>query len=236
MLDTEQDQHGITMRRGVDGQVYIAVARTPHPMRQRSTLAHELAHVVFGDWSGAPQVDSTNPLERRANAFARHLLIPQEGIRQMLDGEHVGQGRAMLSAVVQRFLVSPAIAAIAMEQCAVICEETKEQWKSVSTPTLAAEFGWLDRYQSLSNASNSRRAPQRLLARAISGWMRNAVSIQTVATLRGLNATEVENELRQAGLRPVEQTSAPRWSSASDLPEVSIDMEEFDAAMNRGIE
>ncbi|MFE3544079.1 ImmA/IrrE family metallo-endopeptidase [Nocardia sp. NPDC059177] len=234
VVDTEPDQHGMTMRRGIDGPVYVAVARTPHPMRQRSTLAHELAHIVFGDWSDNPQIDSAAPVESRANAFARHLLIPQQGVRDMVAGEYVGSGRAMLSAVVQRFLVSPRIAAIALEQAGSIDAATKSQWKSISTPNLAAEFGWLDRYQSLARESDRRRPPQRLLARAISGWLQNAVSIQTIATLRGSDAGTVERELRAAGLEPAESTVAPAWAAAAELPKVAFDLSEFDADLDDG--
>lgn len=234
VLDTEADQHGMTMRRGDDGPIYIGVARTSHPMRQRSTLAHELAHVVFGDWSAELRIESGHPVESRANAFARHLLVPQRGVEEMMGGGHIGPGRAMLSAVVQRFLVSPGIAAIALEQSSCIGRATKEEWKSVSTVRLAAEFGWLDRYQALAEVSNRRRAPQRLLARAISGWLQDAVPIQAVATLRGVDAATAEQELRSVGLCPADVTTTPSWSNASELPEVTIDLGEFDADMNRG--
>lgn len=51
VLDASADSHGLTMRDPMRDRTFIGVARTPHPMRQRSTLAHELAHVVFGDWA-----------------------------------------------------------------------------------------------------------------------------------------------------------------------------------------
>jgi Zn-dependent peptidase ImmA (M78 family) len=50
VVDADADEHGMTMRDPQRGRVFIAVARTHNPMRQRSTLAHELAHVIFGDW------------------------------------------------------------------------------------------------------------------------------------------------------------------------------------------
>jgi hypothetical protein len=63
----------------------------------------------------------------------------------------------------------------------------------VTAPALAARFGWLDQYRALQAGSGRRRAPQRLLARAIQGYLENGerrtenvVSLQT-ATLRGLD-------------------------------------------------
>ena len=91
--------------------MFIGVARTPHSMRQRSTLAHELAHVVFDDQIEDLAVRGWK--ETRADAFARHLLIPLGGLEAVLDdGDHANEG--VLSAVVQRYLVSPAMAAIAL--------------------------------------------------------------------------------------------------------------------------
>lgn len=51
ILDAGPDEHGLTMRDPARDTVFIGVARTRNPMRQRSTLAHELGHVLFGDWA-----------------------------------------------------------------------------------------------------------------------------------------------------------------------------------------
>lgn len=53
MLDVHAAEHGMVMRDPRCGSTTIAVAKTPHPMRQRSTLAHELAHALFGE-AGQP--------------------------------------------------------------------------------------------------------------------------------------------------------------------------------------
>ena len=84
-------EHGMAMRDPKFGTTIIAVAKTPHPMRQRSTLAHELAHVLFED-AGRPvsttvNWSASNEVEERARAFARHLLIPQQGLPQTLSAD-----------------------------------------------------------------------------------------------------------------------------------------------------
>ncbi|MFF0532469.1 ImmA/IrrE family metallo-endopeptidase [Nocardia amikacinitolerans] len=230
VLDTEVDQHGMTMRRGDGGRVYIAVAKTPHPMRQRSTLAHELGHVVFDDWATHPRVDSRDPIESRANAFARHLLVPVEGVRNLVAHQHFGSELSMLSTVVQRFLVSPQLAAIALEQAGYISTAAKHEFMNETAPRLAARFGWSDQYQAMQLESDRRRAPQRLLARAISGWLQNVVSIQTIALLRGLDIATVQRELTDAGLAPVAVT--PAWSSGAVPPKVDIDLAALDADLS----
>jgi Zn-dependent peptidase ImmA (M78 family) len=106
--------------------VFIGVARTRNPMRQRSTLAHELGHVLFEDWVDSDMGDwsDRSPAEIRADAFARHLLVPVDGLRSS-SGLAPRLACQLLSAVVQRFLVSPKIAAIAMQQAGYIDEATQ---------------------------------------------------------------------------------------------------------------
>jgi Zn-dependent peptidase ImmA (M78 family) len=218
------DEHGLTMRDPQRGAVFIGVARTRHPMRQRSTLAHELAHVLFGDWAVNTACDwsASSPTESRAHAFARHLLVPGEGLAAFLGGE-TDVTLSTLSAVVQHFLVSPQIAAIALEQAGSIDAVTKREWMSVRAPQLAVRFGWSDQYRALQADSDQRRAPQRLLARAIRGYVEGVVSAQTIATLRGITADQATRELREAGLFP--EPPAVAWAGPDELPDVRVDLD-----------
>jgi Zn-dependent peptidase ImmA (M78 family) len=192
------DEHGLTMRDPARGTVFIGVARTRNPMRQRSTLAHELGHVLFEDWVDSDTGDwsDRSPAEIRADAFARHLLVPVEGLHEFIKPRSP-VGPSTLSAVVQRFLVSPKIAAIAMRQAGYIGEATKQEWMTLSAPQLAARFGWTDQYQLLQASSDRRRAPQRLLARAITGYVEGVLSAQAIATLRGMSLEAVIKELEE---------------------------------------
>ena len=228
VLDAGPDEHGLTMRDRARGTVFIGVARTRHPMRQRSTLAHELGHVLFGDWADP---DSGNwgdrdPAEIRADAFARHLLVPSDGLRDFI-GARSPVALSTLSAVVQRFLVSPQIAAIALCQAGYVDEATKRDWMTLSAPHLAARFGWSDQYQALQADSNQRRAPQRLLARAITGYTDGVLPAQAIATLRGMSLEAVVEELEQAGVTPVAEWPIA-WADPADLPLVQVDLAALD--------
>ncbi len=231
ILDVGPDEHGMAMRDPRRNAVFIGVARTRHPMRQRSTLAHELGHVLFGDWADSDRRDWSDqtPEELRCRAFARHLLVPVEGLRAFL-GDREEMTLAALSAVVQRFLVSPAIAAIALEGAGYIDPTTRQEWGSLYTPQLATRFGWSDQYHALQAESDQRRAPQRLLARAITGYAEGVLSAQAIATLRGVTLQEVEAELREAGIEPVEQSVA--WAGASELPNADVDLAALDEDLN----
>ncbi len=230
VLDVGADEHGLTMRDPKRGAVFIAVAKTANPMRQRSSLAHELAHVLFEDWidnSDEGWGERTHQ-EVRADAFARHLLIPLAGVRGFVDDHLEVIDHSTLSDVVQYFLVSPAMAAIVMEQAGHITEAIKDGWMCVTTPALAARFGWSDQYRALQASSNLRRAPQKLLTRAIQGYLKNVVSLQTLATLRGVDATTIEQELIEDGLFP--ESLTVEWAGPASLPELDLDLSELDEA------
>lgn len=227
VLDSGPDEHGMAMRDPVRGVVFIGVARTRNPMRQRSTLAHELAHVLFEDWAHNDDNNwsQRSPSEIRADSFARHLLAPVDGVRGLL-GTRRPVTLAMLSTVVQRFLVSPQIAAIALEQASCIDGVTKRDWMAQSAPHLAARFGWSDQYEALQAHSDRRRAPQRLLARAIAGYAEGVVPAQAIATLRGVPLGTVVAELEEAGVTPTERPVA--WADPADLPDVEVDLDAMD--------
>lgn len=231
VLDVGMDEHGLTMRDPGRDTVIIGVARTQNPMRQRSTLAHELCHVLLGDWTDTSTSNwgDRTPQEIRADAFARHLLVPLDGLREFLQPRKTVT-QVDLSAVVQRFLVSPAIAAIALHQAEYIDEATKCEWKSLSAPRVAARYGWSDQYQALQVTSDRRRAPQRLLARAIRGYAEAVLPAQTIATLRGIPLEIAEAALREAAVVPVERPVP--WADPTDLPDVQVDLSALDEALN----
>lgn len=231
ILDAGPDEHGLTLRDPARDAVFIGVARTRNPMRQRSTLAHELGHVLFEDWTdgSAGRWSDRTPAEIRADAFARHLLVPVEGLREFLGNRELVT-LSTLSEVVQRFLASPQIAAIALNQARYIDDDTKQEWMAFTAPQLAARFGWSDQYRALQSDSDQRRAPQRLLARAIKGYEEGVLSVQAIATLRGITLDAAKADLREAGVAPVERPIA--WADPAELPDAHVDLAALDEALN----
>lgn len=226
VLDVDPDEHGLTMKDPERGTIFIAIARTPHPMRQRSTLAHELGHVIFSDWT-EKVVTSRSHEEVRADAFARHLLLPAGGLAAWLgEPSEVRSGPQDLSDLVERFLVSPAIAAIQLERGGYISASTKEEWMRLTTRRLATQHGWSDHYAALQSESDRTRAPRQLLARATRGYSEGVVPIETLASLRGVPVERLLEELDEAGVHP--SVSANPWASAHDLPSVDVDLSDLD--------
>lgn len=189
-------------------------------MRWRSNLGHELGHLVFNDHNaGQPaklEIDSL--AENRAQSFARHLLLPIDAIANFV--ERYGKlDLANFSDLVQRFEVSPALAAIQLREAGHIDDDIYSEWSSTYTPVLAARFGWMDQYRALQAESRQRRSPQRLLARAVEGYLAGVVTIESLASVRGMPVPELQTELEEAGLVPVEVTRAAAVATSVDLGE-----------------
>lgn len=225
ILDADPDEHGLTMCDPLRSAIFIGVARSRHPMRQRSTLAHELGHLVFEEWNEEGEFAKRSPGEIRADAFARHLLVPIEGIREFL-GDRDSGSEVELAAVVQRFLVSPAIAAIALRDAGYVSDSTAQDWMRYRTSQLATRYGWSDHYAALQDDSDRLRAPQSLVARAVEGYAEGIVSAQVIATLRGVSLDAIVKELHEAGIIPVQHEATD--VRVEDLPDVDVDLSDLE--------
>jgi len=196
-IDVPEAEHGLSMIDPTTGRTVIAVATTPHPMRQRSSIAHELGHVVADD------LDSETPLvpgdrssaEICADAFARHLLLPLEAVHRRLPPGGASVSLYDLSALVQEFEVSPALAAIQVRTTGRIDAETCAEWSKHSAAHLATTFGWLSQYRSLASDSAIPRAPQSLMTRAVDGYQRGVLGVAELAAWYGQEPEVLEEEL-----------------------------------------
>ena len=196
-IDVPEAEHGLSMTDPTTGRTVIAVATTQHPMRQRSSIAHELGHVVAGDLDReTPLVPGErSPAEICADAFARHLLLPLEAVHRRLPTGGPSVSLVDLSALVQEFEVSPALAAIQLRTTGRIDAETCTEWSKRSAAHLATTFGWLSQYRSLASDSASPRAPQSLMTRAVEGYQRGVLGITELAAWYGQEPEVLEEEL-----------------------------------------
>jgi len=215
-MDASEAEHGLSMTDPATGRTVIAVATTPHPMRQRSSIAHELGHVLSGDLEGhhLPTPGQRSPQEIRADAFARHLLLPLDAIRRRFPTSEVEVFLSDLSDLVQEFEVSPHLAAIQLRTLSLIDQDTCSSWGLLSTTQLAISFGWLSQYRSLAADSAQPRAPQSLMTRAVEGYRRGVLGITELATWYGQDAADLEQQL---GPQPLPQ-SVPDDDWDSDAP------------------
>jgi Zn-dependent peptidase ImmA (M78 family) len=199
-LQADEAEHGLSMLDPETGCVVIAVATTRNPMRQRSSLAHEIGHVVADDLRArtAPVPGSRSPAEIQADAFARHLLLPVTALHDRFgrpgrDASDVGE--PALATVVQEFEVSPSLAAIQLKEAGLIRRQAWDEWRAVSTSMLATRYGWLSQYRAMSAAATQPRAPQTLMRRAVEGYHRGVVGLGELSRWYGLSAEDLLEQI-----------------------------------------
>ncbi|MEZ5184969.1 MAG: ImmA/IrrE family metallo-endopeptidase [Candidatus Nanopelagicales bacterium] len=206
ILDGPPDAHGLTAKDPERNAVIVAATRTPNPMRQRSTLAHELGHITFGDHTpeNNREWSARSPQEIRADAFARHLLIPLEGLVAHIEAAPDRTMRvepALLSAIVQEYKVSPHLVVIQLTEAGYITNSEKHRIAgSLTAPMLAARFGWTDQYTTWQEESLRRRAPQKLLARANDAYEQGLLPALFVARLRAISEADLVDQYEKAGV------------------------------------
>jgi Zn-dependent peptidase ImmA (M78 family) len=75
---------GAYVHRKGSGLSFILYNTSDGPLRQRFTICHEIGHFIFDkDQSTVEELvpGDTSPIERRANAFASELLLPEAGLK-----------------------------------------------------------------------------------------------------------------------------------------------------------
>ncbi len=197
------DTHGITICDPQTDTVMLIATATPNPVRLRSTIAHELAHHLFNDKTLEGNDWKDRPFEEvRADAFARHLLLPLAAIPEMLGplGPSLPTGESDVSGLVQRFALSPQMVAIQLCEAGYISAQQKNQWMTLTAPQLSTRYGWGNLYAMWQSDSQTVRPPQRLLARAIRGYADGLVSIGTIARLQDTDPDTAFTELTEAGV------------------------------------
>lgn len=103
----DDDMSGYLERRGA--RWVIGVNQYHHPVRQRFTIAHELAHFAlhrnrqsrFDDVTFTRRHESPTTMEREADRFAADLLMPREAVNSV-----IGRGVRNLNSLASAFSVS----------------------------------------------------------------------------------------------------------------------------------
>lgn len=218
-IDVPEAEHGLAMIDAATGRIVIAVATTAHPMRQRSSIAHELGHVVAGDLDRETPLmpGERSPTEICADAFARYLLLPLEAVHRRLPEGATGVSLSDLSALVQEFEVSPALAAIQLRTAGKIDAETCAQWTKHSAKHLATTFGWLSQYRSLAADSAIPHAPQSLMTRAVEGYQRGVLGITELAAWYGQEPAALEEEIGVPQRVQESEEWVDQWDEAAPL-------------------
>lgn len=198
--------------------------------RQRFTLAHELGHLLFGDKTHVDAVDGErSSQEILCDEFARHLLIPQGGVRARLEHvvDVVGTPRIderTMALLARHFGASPEATRIQLDRMGLLHSDLKE----AGLPTgrrWAYRYGWGPQFDSDQAAAGQPRVPRRILDRAIEAYREGKLGIRALAKLQDRSVAQTEQALAEAGVfvkpavRRADVTALVARASAGKTPE-----------------
>ncbi|MFE0824751.1 helix-turn-helix domain-containing protein [Streptomyces sp. NPDC058847] len=157
--------------------------------RQRFTLAHELEHHLAGDVDTEgllvdKDVMSTHHriAEMRANSFAAALLMPEQEIRDRVNGKVTP---ALFASLVGDFLVSSDALAWRLKNLGLVDGPERSRLACMSAPEAAREGGWEDRYFELVKHQSRQRLPEALVERSLRAFVAGDISAQWPARVLG---------------------------------------------------
>lgn len=192
VLDLGEDVSGVVAFDDERNVALVSVNCEQPYACQRFTMAHELAHVLFGDGHAYREdgPGSRSPAEQRADKFAQALLLPAAAIRARLTrcGYEAGQRMSFDDAcrLASEYGVSPRAAWIALADLHVAPERTPP-----TALDAAVVAGHLARYRLRESAAHLRRVPQRMEARILAAFRAGHLSAHVAAGLLGQDAEEL---------------------------------------------
>ncbi|MEV0583164.1 XRE family transcriptional regulator [Nonomuraea sp. NPDC050310] len=203
VLDFPAGVDGLTVIDPDRRVVLIAIGSRAVAERQRFTFAHELGHLLFGDGAHSDAVTACRtPAEVRCDAFARHLLAPQDGIRAWLapTGRPLAERDCALLA--RHFGVSLMVILIQLRQLGLLTDAQVETLRGPSGAHLARRYGWGAQYDREQENARVRRPPRRVLERATTAYRAGRLGIRALAAIEARDVAELAAGLAEAGINP----------------------------------
>jgi Zn-dependent peptidase ImmA (M78 family)/transcriptional regulator with XRE-family HTH domain len=174
------------------GDAALLMASTDFPDGHlRFTLAHELAHHVFADPrevidESVGDMFADDLVEKRANAFAGHLLMPQAGVDAMLTwlGEQRGQvGERSVVHLMEHFGVSLTALVFQLNALGWIGFEDGQRLRSRGVGYLLSQHRDAAPSGAAAQTHRVRRAPERLVRHALDAARTQRLGLSVVAAL-----------------------------------------------------
>ena len=175
--------------------------------RQRFTIAHEVGHRVCGDAADLSDVIvdrygfSRQHMERRANAFAAHLLMPRDGLVDQINGRNVDE--QVVTELEFEFGVSQDAMLWQLLNTNLITRSQRHRYGRIGPKAHAYLHGYAGEWDALSEQVGMTRPPARLVRRALLAYRRGLVGIGLVGELLGRNDRRgLRRQLADLGLGP----------------------------------
>ncbi|HEY2578943.1 MAG TPA: XRE family transcriptional regulator [Streptosporangiaceae bacterium] len=173
--------------------------------RQRFTLAHELGHLLFGDKTHVDALDcERSPQEVLCDEFARHLLIPEKGVRMWLNHVAPTGGTShiderVMALLARHFGASPEATRIQLDRMGLLFGQLRDA-ALPSGRRWAYRYGWGPQFDSDQAAAGQPRVPRRILDRAIEAYREGKLGISALAKLQDRPVSQIEQALTDADI------------------------------------
>lgn len=186
-LGTEAD--GLCVHCGASG---LILASSDFPDGHlRFTIAHELGHHLMNDPNEiieetAHDMFADNARELRANAFAGHFLMPERGVRSVLEwlGEQPGRvGERSAVALMEHFGVSMAALVYQLNIIGTLSYDDGQKLRSRGVTSLVNQHRDVAPSGAATTVGHIRRAPERLTRRALAAAREQRLGLSAVASL-----------------------------------------------------
>lgn len=180
----------------------MVVGRSGVPWRQRFTLAHELAHMLLSDDQGVhldeDVLDASHqrlPSERRANAFAAALLMPEHALRRTVGSD--GLEEAGFATLACDLRVSPSALASRLESLRLLDAGRRDRYRRHSAMS-AARLAGREAQLALDVARAGQPRPPGLLARdAYRAYLQGATTLRVYAQVIGADPDTLSEALEK---------------------------------------
>jgi Zn-dependent peptidase ImmA (M78 family)/transcriptional regulator with XRE-family HTH domain len=199
------DVDGIAVRDPQTGNALIAVSTHCTWERQRFTIAHELGHILAGDQRvEAVTGNGNSAIETRAHEFARNFLVPATDLRA-LSADDSEWTAARVAKVAWEYQVSPTVVAIQLSRNGIAPDSVVQQASAMSADVWSYVGGWENDRAALVASAVTKRVPQTLSVRALLAWCDGSATTEVLARLHDIKPDDMENLLKDAGVRRNEQ-------------------------------
>lgn len=187
------------------GVAMMLISTAFPPGHQRFTAAHELAHHLLRDPREivveSDLYDGSGPMEKRANSFAAALLMPADGLRDVIGGRLIDE--AVLAQLMRHFGVSFAalLYRLGASSIRLLSPQVRDAWlqRTVSSVLRTAND---PAPAQLTSPDESRRIPPRLWRAAQAGYQSGRVGIGTLAALADEDPERLFTRLAADDVRP----------------------------------
>lgn len=183
-------------------EIALIVLNSDHEVaRRRFTLAHELGHWLLGDAQPLvidDDLGGNEETEKRADAFAVELLMPEDGVRRVMRSATSVDG-GVVDALVQ-FGVGRETLLARLRALRLIDSAQTRALEQGSVRSLFARAGRQADYDAWSVAGPARRVPSRMEKRLISAYIQGRIGIGMLAQAFNEPPAVLENRLKEDGI------------------------------------